>query len=139
MELEIKHVDLANVQKQVKVHAPGTVANLVCGFDVLGMCLNAPYDIMEVRVLEEKKITIVSKDGYQLPTDPAQNTAGAPLKEMLHELDGPVGFEETIEKRIKPGSGIGSGAARAAGPAAAAKNLLGSLFLHHAREGLPLF
>jgi homoserine kinase len=112
----------------VTVHAPGTVANLVCGFDVLGMCLNAPFDIMEMRVLDEKKITIISKDGYQLPTDPAQNTAGAPLIEMLGEIDANIGFEITIEKLIKPGSGIGSSAASAAGAVVAANHLLGNVF-----------
>src|SRR4051812_7111777 len=128
MELEMKHIDTATLQEKVTVHAPGTVANLVCGFDVLGMCLNAPYDIMEVRLLDEKKITIISKDGYQLPTDPAQNTAGAPLIEMLGEIDANIGFEVTIEKLIKPGSGIGSSAASAAGAVVAANHLLGNVF-----------
>ncbi|MCW3107370.1 MAG: homoserine kinase, partial [Segetibacter sp.] len=91
MELEMKHINTATLQEKVTVHAPGTVANLVCGFDVLGMCLNAPYDIMEVKLLEEKKITIISKDGYQIPTDPALNTAGAPLIEMLNEIDANIG------------------------------------------------
>jgi len=128
MELEMKRIDTAVLQKKVTVHAPGTVANMVCGFDVLGMCLNAPFDVMEVRLLEEKKITIISKDGYQLPTDPAQNTAGAPLIEMLNEIDANIGFEVTIEKLIKPGSGIGSSAASAAGAVVAANHLLGNIF-----------
>ncbi len=114
--------------KTVTVHAPGTVANLVCGFDVLGMCLHEPYDIMHVRLLDEKKVTITSLDGYQLPSDPQQNTAGAPLIEMMNELDLEVGFEVTIEKMIKPGSGIGSSAASAAGATVAANYLLGGIF-----------
>ena len=40
--------------KEITVHAPATVANLVCGFDVLGLCLAEPYDIMHVRLLDEK-------------------------------------------------------------------------------------
>ena len=112
----------------VKVSAPGTIANLVCGFDILGLCLNEPHDIMEVQLLDEKKIIIHSADGYPLPLDPAQNTAGAPLIEMMNELDGNIGFEVTIHKRIKPGSGIGSSAASAAGAAVAANYLLGNVF-----------
>ncbi len=112
----------------VKVLAPGTVANLVCGFDVLGMCLNEPNDLMEVKLLNEKKIIIHSADGYPLPLDPAQNTAGAPLVEMINELDTPTGFEVTIHKKIKPGSGIGSSAASAAGAVVAANHLLGNIF-----------
>ena len=113
---------------EVVVHAPGTVANLVCGFDVLGLCLHLPFDIMRVRLLDEPKITITSVDGYQLPSDPKQNTAGAPLIEMLNEIGGTKGFEVIIEKHIKPGSGIGSSAASAAGAVVAANHLLGNIF-----------
>jgi len=112
----------------VKVHAPGTVANLVCGYDILGLCLHEPNDLMEVKLLDESKIIIRSADGYPLPLDPAQNTAGAPLIEMLNELDGNIGFEVTIHKKIKPGSGIGSSAASAAGAVVAANHLLGNRF-----------
>ena len=128
MEIQRKHNISSFTNKQVTVHAPGTVANMVCGFDVLGMCLEEPYDVMQVRLLEEKKITIISKDGYQLPSDPAQNTAGAPLIEMLDELEGNIGFEVTINKNIKPGSGIGSSAASAAGAVVGANYLLGNVF-----------
>lgn len=124
----MKQIDEARLQRRVTVHAPGTVANLVCGFDVLGLCLNEPYDVMDVKLLDEKKVTIISKDGYQLPTDPGQNTAGAPLIEMLEEVDANIGFEVTIEKLIKPGSGIGSSAASAAGAVVAANHLLGNIF-----------
>src|SRR3954471_24136482 len=128
MELEKRQVNSPSGLHEITVHAPGTVANMVCGFDVLGMCLNDPHDVMHVRLLAEKKITIISKDGYQLPTDPAQNTAGAPLIEMLEEIDANIGFEVTIEKLIKPGSGIGSSAASAAGAVVAANHLLGNVF-----------
>lgn len=112
----------------IKVQAPATVANLVCGFDVLGLCLHEPCDEMEVRLLEEPVIKIVTSDGYPLPSDPQRNTAGAPLVEMLKELNQPIGFEVLIHKNIKPGSGIGSSAASAAGAVAAANMLLGHKF-----------
>jgi len=114
--------------KQVTIHAPGTVANLVCGFDILGLCLDHPSDIMEIRLLDEPGIIITSKDGFPLPKDPAQNTAGAPLIEMLAEIDKPIGFEVIISKQIKPGSGIGSSAASAAGAVVGANHLLGNPF-----------
>ncbi len=112
----------------VKLLAPATVANLVCGFDVLGMCLHAPSDLMEVKLLKEKKVVMISADGYPLPLDPAQNTAGAPLVEMLNELPDNIGFEVTIHKKIKPGSGIGSSAASAAGAVVGANCLLDNYF-----------
>ena len=114
--------------RSVKVLAPGTVANLVCGFDVLGLCLAAPCDEMTVSLLPEKKVVIKSADGYNLPTDPAQNTAGAPLLEMLQELNADFGFEVLIKKNIKPGSGIGSSAASAAGAVVAANVLMNHIF-----------
>ena len=117
-----------HTSKIIKVSSPGTVANLVCGFDVLGLCLDAPYDEMEVSIIQEKKVIIKSADGYNLPTDPMQNTAGAPLVEMLQELDADFGFEVLIKKNIKPGSGIGSSAASAAGAVVAANILLNNIF-----------
>ena len=100
----------------VKIKAPATIANLVCGFDVLGLCVKDPYDEMEISLLPKKEVIIRSGNGYPLPTDPSQNTAGAPLVEMLKEVHEEVGFEVTIYKNIKPGSGIGSSAASAAQP-----------------------
>lgn len=114
--------------RKVTVTCPATIANLVCGFDVLGMCLNDPADTMDVILLEENVIKIKSADGYPLPEDPMQNTAGAPLVEMLKEIKGVVGFELLIHKHIKPGSGLGSSAASAAGAVVAANVLLNNRF-----------
>ena len=110
------------------MHAPGTVANLVCGFDILGLCLDEPYDIMELELIDEPVVRIISGNGFPLPTDPTQNTAGAPLIEMLAELDPPIGFALTMHKQIKPGSGVGSSAASAAGAVVAANEALGNIF-----------
>jgi len=114
--------------KQITVHAPATVANLVCGFDVLGLCLAEPYDIMEVRLLDKRQVIVRTTNNFPLPSDPAMNTAGAPLLEMLAVLKQDVGFEVIITKQIKPGSGIGSSAASSAGAVVAANELLGNIF-----------
>ena len=114
--------------KRVKLKSPATVANLVCGFDILGMCLEAPYDIMEVKLLDQRKVIINNIGDTLLPTEPHLNTAGAPLLEMLAELPEEIGFEISIEKQIKPGSGLGSSAASAAGAVVAANLLLNNRF-----------
>jgi homoserine kinase len=114
--------------KSVKIKSPATVANLVCGFDVLGMCLHEPYDEMEIKLINERNVIIESADGYPLPKDPAQNTAGAPLLEMLKIIDEEIGFEVLINKHIKPGSGLGSSAASASGAVVGANHLLGNRF-----------
>lgn len=110
------------------IKSPATVANLVCGFDILGMALNEPYDIMEVTLLDEPKVIIHNKDLFNLPTDPEKNVAGVVLLSIIERIENKFGFEVTIEKRIKPGSGLGSSAASAAGAAVAANHLLGNIF-----------
>lgn len=113
---------------KIKVKCPGTVANLVCGFDILGMALNEPYDIMEVALIDEPKVIIHNRDNFNLPTEPEKNVAGVVFLSVMEKMGGNLGFEVTIEKHIKPGSGIGSSAASAAGAAVAANHLLGNIF-----------
>jgi len=114
--------------KKVKISAPATVANLVCGFDILGMALNDPYDIMEVTLLDEPVIRIKHADDYDLPVEPAKNVAGAALLALQEACEHKIGFEVVIDKRIKPGSGLGSSAASSAGAVVAANHLLGNIF-----------
>src|SRR5215203_4769310 len=113
---------------KIRIKAPATIANLVCGFDILGLCLEEPYDVMDVKLLDERKVIIHNTGDTQLPTEPHLNTAGAPLLEMISELNESVGFEITIQKNIKPGSGLGSSAASAAGAVVAANHLLNNKF-----------
>ncbi len=112
----------------IKFHCPGTVANLVCGFDILGLALKEPYDVMEVRLLDSPIVVIHNRDEFNLPTDPEKNVAGVVFLSVMEKLGGNTGFEVIIEKHIKPGSGIGSSAASAAGAAVAANYLLGNIF-----------
>lgn len=126
--------------KSCTVQAPGTIANLVCGFDILGLCLEQPADKMVIRMIDEPKVLVKSVDGYPLPEDPQANTSGTPLLAMLQDISEPIGFEVLIHKNIKPGSGIGSSAAGAAGAVVGANHLLGNKFtkeelLHYAILG----
>ena len=115
--------------KNIKLQVPGTVANLVCGFDILGMALNEPFDEMEFKLLDERKIIIRHEDEFHLPTEPEKNVAGVVLLKILEKLENQnIGFEVTINKKIKPGSGLGSSAASAAGAAFGANELLGNIF-----------
>lgn len=114
--------------KKVKVHSPGTVANIVCGFDILGLALSEPYDVMEVTLLNRPEVIIHNKDNFNLPTEAEKNVAGVVLLSVMERMSNTIGFEVTVEKHIKPGSGIGSSAASAAGAAVAANYLLGNIF-----------
>jgi len=113
---------------KIIVQAPATIANLVCGFDILGLALNAPQDIMEVSLKDERGITLSSSDAYDLPTDPEKNVSGAALLALMEAYEKPVGFHVHIDKQIKPGSGLGSSAASSAGAVVAANHLLGNIF-----------
>ncbi|HVT83786.1 MAG TPA: homoserine kinase [Chitinophagaceae bacterium] len=114
--------------QQVKIKSPATVANLVCGFDILGMALNEPYDIMQLKLLNEPKVVIHNNDAFGLPTEPERNVAGVVLLSIIERMNNNVGFEVEITKQIKPGSGLGSSAASAAGAAVAANHLLKNIF-----------
>ena len=126
LEFSSKKQDL--IGKEISVNAPATVANLVCGFDILGMALTDPFDIMNITIKDEIGITIRHLDKFDLPVDPARNVAGVALLEMLNHLNIDFGFEILINKQIKPGSGLGSSAASAAGVVSAVNLLLNNAF-----------
>ncbi|UKJ08139.1 homoserine kinase [Solitalea lacus] len=113
---------------EIKIFSPGTVANVACGFDVMGFALDSPGDEMIVRRINERVIKIVKAEGFNLPLDANKNVAGVALLSMLNEVKDEVGFEIEIFKKIKPGSGIGSSAASSAGAVVAANKLLGDPF-----------
>jgi len=113
---------------EITVLAPATVANVVCGFDCLGFCLENPNDLMTLRLIDEKTVRIKHHDDYDLPTTIGENVAGKALLALLERVDENLGFEVEITKEIMPGSGIGSSAASAAGAVVAANKLLGERF-----------
>lgn len=114
--------------KKVKVRIPATVANLVCGFDILGMAINEPYDEMEVTLSDEPGIRIRHLDQFGLPEEPEKNVAGVALQSLLDVYGNQTGFNLHVHKHIKPGSGLGSSAAAAAGAVVAANMLLNGHF-----------
>jgi homoserine kinase len=117
------------MKEKITILAPGTVANMVCGFDVLGFALNDPCDEMDISLLSRKEVVIQPDPVYQLPTDPEKNVAGAALLAMMEAMEEEhIGFELAIRKNIKPGSGIGSSAASAAGAVVGANILLNNRF-----------
>ena len=88
--------------KKIKITSPATVANLVCGFDILGMALNDPQDEMELILIDEPVIKIKHTDAFGLSETIEQNVAGVALQALMEAYNKPVGFEVTIHKKIKP-------------------------------------
>lgn len=112
----------------IKVFCPATIANVSCGFDVLGLALDAVGDEMVVRKTEEKGIKITKLTGQDLPMETHQNVAGVAGLAFLADSDYNGGFEIEIYKNIKAGSGIGSSAASSTGAVWAMNQLLGKPF-----------
>ncbi len=95
------------------VRAPATSANLGSGFDVFGVALGTPADVIRVERAPETRITLTGAGSQYIPEDPEQNTVGAVAK----ALDAPAHIR--IDKGVRPSSGLGSSAASAAGAAVA--------------------
>jgi homoserine kinase len=125
----------------IQIKSPATVANMVCGFDILGFAVDCPYDEMEMRIVPRvagqsaaEAIKIINIDAYNLPTEPEKNVAGAALIALIEEYEEkqlgatPLAFEVKINKLIKPGSGVGSSAASSAGAVVGANHLLNNIF-----------
>jgi homoserine kinase len=110
---------------EIKIFSPATVSNVSCGFDVLGYCLDNIGDEMVVRKTIEKGIRISKIEGYNLPYETDKNVAGVSALALIQDFNPDFGFEIEIYKKIKPGSGIGSSAASAAGSVFAINELLG--------------
>lgn len=110
--------------QEVTVRSPATVANVVCGFDCLGFSLQEPFDEISVKKTPEIGIRIVNNDEFGLPIEPEKNVAGVAVKALLTEAKAEFGVEIISTKAIKPGSGIGSSAASAAGAVTAVNQLL---------------
>ncbi len=114
--------------EELKIFAPATIANVSCGFDVLGLALDNVGDEMLIRKVAKKGVTITKIIGQDLPLETHNNVAGVAALALLAETESDFGFEIEIDKRIKPGSGIGSSAASSAGAVWAINKLLGNPF-----------
>ncbi|MCX2680876.1 homoserine kinase [Galbibacter sp. EGI 63066] len=113
---------------EIRLFCPATIANVSCGFDVLGLCLESTGDEMIIKKTDTGKVTISKITGQDLPLETEKNVAGVAVLAMLKETNTDHGFDLEIIKKIKPGSGIGSSAASAAGAVYGVNKLLGEPF-----------
>lgn len=114
--------------KDIRIFCPATIANISCGFDVLGVALESVGDEMIIRKVDQKGIRITKLTGQDLPLETHLNVAGVAGLALLAESDYDSGFEIEIHKKIKAGSGIGSSAASSTGAVWAMNELLGRPF-----------
>lgn len=123
--------------KKIKVFAPATVANVACGFDVLGFAVNSPGDevIVELTNTPGIEIVAITGDKGKLPTAPASNTTGVAMQQLIAQTDYTGGAKVWLHKKMPLGSGLGSSAASAAAGAFAINELLDRPFT--AKELVP--
>lgn len=115
------------MSKTIKVFAPATVANVSCGFDVLGFAVNSPGDEAIVTMTDKPGVIItkITGDEGRLPLDPKKNTVSATIIKMLETLGSNKGFEIELHKKMPLGSGLGSSAASSVAGIFAVNELLG--------------
>lgn len=116
--------------KEVRVFAPATVANMICGFDILGFAVDKPGDEVYMQRVEESGVRIrsIQGDDGRLPLDPNKNTVSACVKMLLSHLglEEEIGIEIDLIKHMPIGSGLGSSSASTVAGLFAINALLGN-------------
>jgi len=110
------------------VFAPASASNLGPGFDVLGLALEEPGDVVEVERADKPGIEIVEVIGAtELSADPTENTAGVAANAVLKRIENPKfeGVRIWLQKKMPLASGLGSSAASSVAGALAVNELFG--------------
>ena len=108
-------VNLSNIKEKIRVFAPATVANMICGFDILGFAVDRPGDEVFMYKVTEPGVRIrsIKGDDGRLPLDADKNTVSACVKMLLADLgvSEHIGIEIELIKHMPIGSGLGSSSA----------------------------
>jgi len=111
--------------RKTRVFAPATIANLGSGFDVLGIAIDKPGDVVVAERQAVPGLTFgVRTTHADVPSDAQSNVAAHVAGLMLEEFHPPFGVKMTLEKRMPIGSGLGSSAASSVAAAVAVNVLL---------------
>lgn len=115
--------------KTIKAFAPATVANVCCGFDVLGFAVDFPGDEVVLKLNNSKEVTVskIVGDGGRLPLEATKNTAGVAVQSFLQSLGVDQGVEIELYKNLPLGSGMGSSAASGVAALVAINELMGNV------------
>ncbi len=116
--------------KSIRVFAPATVANVACGFDIMGFALNNVGDELIITKTEKPGLHIAAIHGADdLPLDPKKNVLTVAAQALINATEQPdFGLEFELTKKVKPGSGLGSSASSSAAAAFGVNEILGNPF-----------
>ncbi len=111
--------------RKTRVFAPATIANLGSGFDVLGIAIAQPGDVVVAERQPAPGLCFSVRTTHpDVPVDPQSNVAGYVTMLMLEEFHPPFGVKMLLDKRMPIGSGLGSSAASSVAAAVAVNALL---------------
>jgi len=112
-----------NEVKYVIVKAPGSIANLGPGFDILSIAISGVYDVVEVFSTPGNGKIYVDSKGFDVPSGES-NVAYTVAKSFLEKYDiKNVDLYIKVVKGVPPASGLGSSGATSAATAFALANL----------------
>jgi homoserine kinase len=116
--------------KTIKAFAPATVANVCCGFDVLGFAVDMPGDEVILTLTASNEVTVskIVGDGGKLPLEANKNTASVAVQSFLKSIGKTQGVEIELYKNLPLGSGMGSSAASGVAALVAINHLMGNPF-----------
>ncbi len=116
--------------ESITAFAPATVANVGCGFDIMGFALKGSGDKVTITLqtdTDDQNIAMTGHYANLIPSARDKNTAGVAVNAYL-QATGKTDIKLSIglEKNLPLGSGLGSSAASAAAAVFAVNKLLGN-------------
>jgi homoserine kinase len=125
--------------QKIQVFAPASVANVSCGFDVLGFALHRPGDMVEMALNDSGVVSLdhVEGDEGRLPREADKNIVSAVVMNFLAHLDKKQGVSIRLYKQMPFGSGLGSSSASAVAGLVAINELMGKPLSREACCHLP--
>lgn len=103
--------------RRARVFAPASIANMGCGFDIMGLALDEVGDILDITVSEGDGISITNESNVPLPDDIEKNVITPVIRKFMEMTGNRAQVDVKVCQKIYPGSGIGSSAASSAAAA----------------------
>ncbi len=119
-----------NTQETIRVSAPGTVANIVSGYDVMGLALHQPADEVEITLNNSGEVSLeIHGDEGLLPRQVEKNVASAIVAHFLRNTGrANLGAHVVLHKNMPLNSGMGSSSASTVAALVGINHLTGNTF-----------